>query len=336
LYSTVITSVAKNDLTNKIRLIEALINSNEDYSSLLTDLFDEGYLGSVLFGLNYKETTEFAKFIETCFNLSKKRLNIKEFDTEKQKYNLPILQSIQNFFRYISSKEGIFVFGKLNTSIAEKNNLTESLYMLNDNIPKYHELLKGTEKSLSNDVVSIADIQIKTIYEESNEYLSDSFKMISDNYNKIITNYKTDETDRIKTEINKTILLSQKFEKGIPELEKHESDLCTVIQKHFSEISYDKKKSLGFKKGLEELLRVSHSSFPKNEKEVSDAESIKDSLKSLDPLSEWECGKCKKSFFLDQEELEELKNESYIEVKCPNCNAICTCEIDKKVEEEDE
>jgi tetratricopeptide (TPR) repeat protein len=339
LYSTVIPSIAQNDLSNKVRLIESLINTNEDYSSLLTDLFDEGYLGSVLFGLNYKETKGFAKFIETCFNLSKKRLNIKEIDTEKRKYNLPIIQSIENFFNYISSKEGIFVFGKLNNSIAEKNNITESLYMLNDNIPKYYELLKETERSLSNDVVSIADIQINTIYEESNEYLSDSFKNISDDYKKIITKYKTDETKRIKTEINKTILLAQKFEKGIPELEKYENDLCAVIQKHFSKISYDKKHSLGFKKGLEELLKVSHS-FTKNENEVSDSDSIKDKLKdmlsSLDPLATWECSKCKRLFVLGPEEIEELKNEGSIEIECPTCNEMCTCEIDKKAEEEDE
>jgi len=332
LYNNVIPSIAKNDLPNKIRLVEALINTNGGYLSLLTELFDEGYLSAVLFGLNYKETTEFARFIETCFDLSRERLNIKNIDANKCQHNLPILKSIENFFSYLLSKEGIFAFGKLNASIAQKNNLIESIYLLNDNIPKQYDLLKETERNLDNDIVSIEGIQIGAIEKEDNEFLSDSYKMISDTYQEIVVKYKTNEISRIQIEKNKTILFLQKFEKKVPELEKYQSDLCAVIQKYFSVASYKKNNSMDFINSLGELLKFSSPRLPKNEKEDSNVDDIIDALSSLDPLSIWKCNECEKIFILEQEQLEDLKSEGTIDVECPNCNEMNTCEIEEKDE----
>ena len=40
---------------------------------------------------------------------------------------------------------------------------------------------------------------------------------------------------------------------------------------------------------------------------------------------DWQCEYCGEPFTLDEDELEELKEEGSLEIKCPNCNKKIIC-----------
>lgn len=261
LYNTVIPSVAKNNLTNKIRLIEALINTNNDYTLLLNELFNEGSLGFVIFGLNYKNTKAFTSFVENCFKLSKELLFNKE--SRNERYNFPILLSIQNFFDFISTKEGTFALGKANASRNIKIKLIETIDLLFDSIPKNYAIVKETAESLKKDSISVENIIVKNVSEESDMFLSDSFRMISDSYHKVINEYKTKELHEIENKKNNLNKQLDKLENGIPELDHIDHELCVVICTHFEKFSKENKKKIDFAKVLEKLLKVFSSTVSK-------------------------------------------------------------------------
>ncbi len=338
LYYNTIPEIAKRDLTNKIRLIEALIYAGEDYTSLLTDLFDEGLLNAVLFGINYKETKEFEQFISYCFNLSKERLKIKNIEDLKFKYELPVMKSLKNFNQYVTSKEGIFAFGKAKRSIANKNNLIESIYLLIDNIPQYYELLKENEKNFNSDISSIKNININIESEESDEFLLDSFKMILDQYLKIIEAYKESENKKIIIEKEKTINQLIKFEKKLPVLPDQENEFCSIINKYFSDNSNAKNQKIDFEKCLEELLNLESTiETGKNESENDNENELEYEFENIEAV----CQFCEEKFDLDYEEIKFLVHEKTVKARCPHCEEINVYEYDNlemdvnEVEEEE-
>ncbi len=338
LYYNTIPEIAKRDLTNKIRLIEALIYAGEDYTSLLTDLFDEGLLNAVLFGINYKETKEFEQFISYCFNLSKERLKIKNIEDLKFKYELPVMKSLKNFNQYVTSKEGIFAFGKAKRSIANKNNLIESIYLLIDNIPQYYELLKENEKNFNSDISSIKNININIESEESDEFLLDSFKMILDQYLKIIEAYKESENKKIIIEKEKTINQLIKFEKKLPVLPDQENEFCSIINKYFSDNSNAKNQKIDFEKCLEELLNLESTiETGKNESENDNENELEYEFENIEAV----CQFCEEKFDLDYEEIKLLVHEKTVKARCPHCEEINVYEYDNlemdvnEVEEEE-
>jgi len=52
-------------------------------------------------------------------------------------------------------------------------------------------------------------------------------------------------------------------------------------------------------------------------------------MRDLDEDDDWECEHCGKAFELDEEQ-EEIEEEGSIEVECPYCHKMTTCEYEEE------
>ena len=242
-YESEITNYSREELPIKLKYINAIILSGNNYEALLNEIISEGKLEKLLLYFNYeKKNKHIVKFLKDVLDFLIIRLpeNLKTFDKGDLKL---ILQKKAKYFHDNIKKNPdlILKFGFYENGLSNKISKIKTFYdsanqaqFRSDSIEK---VLKTSEANLK----IVKEISPPIFYKNEENFLNDAYNAMVKEIKQNISSYLTSTRNNLETSIKNNTKQKNELEVYYPDFEDDSDDATSIVRCFLDNIDLDKK-----------------------------------------------------------------------------------------------
>ena len=242
-YESEITNYSREELPIKLKYINAIILSGNNYEELLNEIISEGKLEKLLLYFNYeKKNKHIVKFLKDVLDFLIIRLpeNLKTFDKGDLKL---ILQKKAKYFHDNIKKNPdlILKFGFYENGLSNKISKIKTFYdsanqaqFRSDSIEK---VLKTSEANLK----IVKEISPPIFYKNEENFLNDAYNAMVKEIKQNISSYLTSTRNNLETSIKNNTKQKNELEVYYPDFEDDSDDATSIVRCFLDNIDLDKK-----------------------------------------------------------------------------------------------
>ena len=237
-----IVDIAKRELNIRIRYIASKINKKKDYENDLRIIIEDGDLLNLLCFIEYKEDKKFVNFFINCSKILKetfaKYSNLK-FSEEDE---LCIRRSAALIIKNLNDDTELIKFASSKNTLAYKDSFLNNFFEKAKESINLFNSEKLKLKTSENSIKKIKENR-KPIFEKvENEFLKDSHKIIQNQINDLLKEFKTESLKELEKSKEKSKNKIDEFKKYYPAIKEEEQESYDSITTLINSIDFKNQK----------------------------------------------------------------------------------------------
>ncbi|MBT3463513.1 hypothetical protein HOK76_00035 [archaeon] len=275
-----IVDIAKKELNIRIRYISSKINKKKDYENDLRIIIEDGDLLNLLCFIEYKEDKKFVNFLINCskiLNETFSKYSKLEFSEDDE---LCIRRSAALIIKNLKDDSELIKLASTKNTLAYKDSFLNNFF---EKAEESINLFKSEKLKLITSETSIKKIKEnkKPIFEkEENEFLKDSHKIIQNQINNLLKEFKTENLKELESSIEKSNNKIDEFKKHYPAIEEEEQESYDSITTFINSIDI-KNQKINYKSAFQQLAENQETRKEIEDSQKSIRKSINDTVNKV-------------------------------------------------------
>ena len=242
-YESEIPNYSREELGIKLKYINAIILSGNDYQDLLNEIINEGKLEKLLVYFNYeKKNKHIVKFLKDVLDFIIIRLpeNIETF--EKKNLKLSIQKKAKFFHDNVKKDPDLLLkFGFYETGLSNKISKIKTFYDSANQSQSRFDSLEKVLKTSEENLKIVKVIKLPTFYKNEENFLNDAYNEMVKEIEQNISSYKTNKRNDLEKSIKYNSQQKDELETYYPDFEDDSDDATSIVRSFLNNIDLDKK-----------------------------------------------------------------------------------------------
>ena len=242
LYDNEISSFSKEYLPIKLKYVNALVLSGEEYSHYLDQIFTEGQLEKLMIFFKYEEKNKhLVGFIEEVTNFIRRRLPSPGSYTISETPSTAV-ESKAKFFKekVFNDTKMLLKLGFYETSLSAKVKSLKTFFEAAQSAPTLKKNLENLLETNTKNLEIIKSIDKPSFFKTEDPYLKEALKQIVSLTNNHIKKYKEKTIKDLENQSTVLRKALKDYLSGYPRLDQDTQEACEIIRTFISNI--DEKK----------------------------------------------------------------------------------------------
>ena len=242
-YESEIPNYSREELGIKLKYINAIILSGNDYQDLLNEIINEGKLEKLLVYFNYEKKNKYiVKFLKEVLDFIIIRLpeNIEKF--EKKNLKLSIQKKAKFFHDNVKKDPDLLLkFGFYETGLSNKISKIKTFYDSANQSQSRFDSLEKVLKTSEENLKIVKVIKLPTFYKNEENFLNDAYNEMVKEIEQNISSYKTNKRNDLEKSIKYNSQQKDELETYYPDFEDDSDDATSIVRSFLNNIDLDKK-----------------------------------------------------------------------------------------------
>lgn len=242
-YESEIPNYSREELGIKLKYINAIILSGNDYQDLLNEIINEGKLEKLLVYFNYEKKNKYiVKFLKDVLDFIIIRLpeNIETF--EKKNLKLSIQKKAKFFHDNVKKDPDLLLkFGFYETGLSNKISKIKTFYDSANQSQSRFDSLEKVLKTSEENLKIVKVIKLPTFYKNEENFLNDAYNEMVKEIEQNISSYKTNKRNDLEKSIKYNSQQKDELETYYPDFEDDSDDATFIVRSFLNNIDLDKK-----------------------------------------------------------------------------------------------
>ena len=242
-YESEIPNYSREELPIKLKYINAIILSGNNYEALLNEIISEGKLEKLLLYFNYeKKNKHIVKFLKDVLDFLIIRLpeNLKTFDRKDLKL---IIQKKAKYF-HDNIKENpdlILKFGFYENGLSNKISKIKTFYDSANQAQFRSDSIEKVLKTSEINLKIVKEISPPRFYKNEENFLNDAYNAMVKEIKQNISSYLTSTRNKLEVSIKNNTKQKNELEVYYPDFEDDSDDATSIVRCFLDNIDLDKK-----------------------------------------------------------------------------------------------
>jgi hypothetical protein len=243
LYDTEISSSTREELAVKLKYINAVILSGNDYKELLNGIINEGELEKLLVYFNYEKENKFiTEFLKDVLDFILLRIPENLQTLDKNDVKLTIQKKAIFFNENINKNPDLLLkFGFYENGLSNKISKIKTFYDAANHSKSKYESLDDAIKTSKANLKLIKKINLPIYSKNKENFLSDAHSQIVKDINSNINEYKLNLTNKFKKSISTYSKQMDELNIYYPDFEENSDNETSIIRRFLDNIDLDRK-----------------------------------------------------------------------------------------------
>jgi hypothetical protein len=243
LYDTEISSSTREELAVKLKYINAVILSGNDYKELLNGIINEGELEKLLVYFNYEKENKFiTEFLKDVLDFILLRIPENLQTLDKNDVKLTIQKKAIFFNENINKNPDLLLkFGFYENGLSNKISKIKTFYDAANHSKSKYESLEDAIKTSKANLKLIKKINLPIYSKNKENFLSDAHSQIVKDINSNINEYKLNLTNKFKKSISTYSKQMDELNIYYPDFEENSDNETSIIRRFLDNIDLDRK-----------------------------------------------------------------------------------------------
>lgn len=243
-YESEIPNYSREELAIKLKYINAIILSGNNYEIHLNEIITEGKLEKLLLYFNYeKNNKHIVKFLEDVLGFLMVRLPENLETYENRDLDLVVQKKAKYFHDNIKKKpEMILKFGFYETSLANKTSKIKTFYDSANQSKTRLDSIEKVVKTSETNLKVVKQISPPVFYKNEEPFLKDAYNEIVKEINQNISSYMTSTRNNLEKSIKNSTKQKNDLEIYYPDFEDDSDNATTIVRSFLDNIDLDKKR----------------------------------------------------------------------------------------------
>ncbi len=242
LYDNEISSFSKEYLPIKLKYVNALVLSGEEYSHYLDQIFTEGQLEKLMVFFKYEEKNKhLVGFIEEVTNFIRRRLPSPGSYMISETPSTAV-ESKAKFFKekVFNDTKMLLKLGFYETSLSAKVKSLKTFFEAAQSAPTLKKNLENLLETNTKNLEIIKSIDKPSFFKTADPYLKEALKQIVSLTNNHVKKYKEKTIKDLENQSTVLRKALKDYSSGYPRLDQDTQEACEIIRTFISNI--DEKK----------------------------------------------------------------------------------------------
>ena len=242
-YESEIPNYSREELPIKLKYINAIILSGNNYEELLNEIISEGKLEKLLLYFNYeKKNKHIVKFLKDVLDFLIIRLpeNLSTFESKDLK--LIIQKKAKYFHDNIKKNPDLLLkFGFYENGLSNKISKIKTFYDSANQAQSRSDSIKKVLQTSETNLKIVKGISPPTFYKNEENFLNDAYNSMVKEIKQNISGYLTTTRNNLETSIKFNTKQKNELEVYYPDFEDDSDDATSIVRSFLDNIDLDKK-----------------------------------------------------------------------------------------------
>ena len=242
-YESEIPNYSREELAIKLKYINAIILSGNNYETLLNEIIIEGKLEKLLIYFNYEEKNKHVvKFLKDVLDFLIIRLPENLLSFENKDFKLVVQKKAKYFHDNIKKNPDLLLkFGFYENGLSNKISKIKTFYDSANQSKSRFDSLEKVLKTSETNLKIVKQISPPIFYKNEENFLNDAYNEMVKEIKQNISSYMTSTRNNLEKSIKNNTKQKNELEIYYPDFEDDSDNATRIVRSFLDNIDLDKK-----------------------------------------------------------------------------------------------